>query len=465
MRVATARQKYGRSDSHEAANGNARAARLHELQRFMTRVLLFLLFFVMLAADTLGLNLSLAPGLSVKNLFLYMIFAGIAVETALKRNRQMELQSVIIPYSLCFLYAAFSIVVIVLLIDYSGYRPLKSIINLKGGMADNLLILLVFFYGILSLKDAVWLIKAMVWIVIVANLVTVIDAFNLPDLGLIDERLDGRVGGPIGESNQYAAFLALFLPASIALVLIERGALRVFAALGVAVSLLALLMTASRGGFVGIIGGSAIAAVLLRQYISARVVLTAVGAIGVMAVLAVGVVSLAGYGDLLYDRFIGESVGGTKFTVSSGRTHIWATALNKMMEQPVSLITGYGWDTYFQFRSFRFAPHNSYLKIFFELGLIGLLLMLFALVNILRIARSGLQRAEAESTVLLFGFIFGLSGILVAIFFVDITTPWLFIWAFVGTTMRLAVLQFDPREFVVREGSRSTIPDRDMRLV
>ena len=52
----------------------------------MTRILLFLLFFVLLAADTLDLNLSLAPGLSVKKAFLYLILVGIAVDAALKRN-------------------------------------------------------------------------------------------------------------------------------------------------------------------------------------------------------------------------------------------------------------------------------------------------------------------------------------------------------------------------------------------
>ena len=407
----------------------------------MTRFLLFLLFFVMLAADTLGLNLSLAPGLSIKNAFLYLILVGIAIETALKRNRRIELLPVIVPYTLYFFYAVFTVIVIVLLVDYPGYRLLKSVISLKAGVADNLLVLLVFFYGVLTTKDALSLIKMMVWTVIVANLVTVVDGFNLPDLGLIDERLDGRIGGPIGESNQYAAFLALFLPASIALVLIERGLLRMLAMLGVAASLLALLMTASRGGFVGVVGGAVIGAFFLRQFVSGKNVVLAVVATTAIAFVAVGIMYIAGFGDLLHDRIIGDSTGGSSSRISSGRTYIWMTALSKMFDQPTSLITGYGWNTYSQFRVFRYAPHNSYLKIYFELGVFGITMVLLAFANILRVAREGLRNAESDVAIMLFAFITGLIGILVAIFFVDIASPWLFIWAYVGVAMRLSVLR------------------------
>jgi O-antigen ligase len=404
----------------------------------MTRVLLFLLFFVLLAADALELNLSLAPGLSVKNAFLYLIVAGIAVDTALKRNRRLEFASVIVPYSLYVFYAIFTIVIIVLFLQYPNYKILYSIISLKGGVVDNLLVFLVFFYGVLTAKEATWLIKAMIWTVIFANSITVVDGFNIPDLGLVNERLDGRIGGPIGESNQYAAFLAIFLPAAVALVAIERGSLRALAVFGVLITLVAFLMAASRGGFLGVVGGSLIAAVFLRKFVSLKVTLVTTGAIAVLGVLTLGVVYLGGYGDLLYDRFIGDSTGGNATQISSGRTYIWATALNKMFEHPISLITGFGWDTYLQFRIFRYAPHNSYLKILFELGAIGLVLVLVALFNVLRLARREIRSLDSADEILLLAFVFGMFSLLVAIFFVDIASPWIFFWAYVGTTLRLA---------------------------
>lgn len=429
----------------------------------MTRILLFLLFFIMLAADTLGWNLSLAPGLSVKNAFLYLILVGIAFDAALRQNRHIELLPVIVPYALCFFYAAFTIVIIVLFLDYPRYEVITSLISLKSRLAENLLILLVFFFGVLTAKDALWLIKMMIWTVVIANLITVVDAVNLPDLGLIHQREDGRVSGPIGEANQYAAFLALFLPASIALVMLEQGTRRALAVLGAVASSLALLMTVSRGGFLGVLIGAAIGAVFLRQFISRKAAVSAIGAIAVLACAGVATLYFAGYGDLLYERTVGLTTQGTSSHITSGRTYIWGTTINKMFEQPVSLITGYGWDAYRQFRDFRYAPHNTYLNLYFELGVVGLVLVLLSFVNVLRTARVGFRKADSDAAAMLFAFIFGLLGILVAIFFVDIYSPWLFVWAYVGTAMRLAVMQKESTASRATENVRFATPVRAIK--
>lgn len=422
----------------------------------MTKYLLFLLFVVTLVADWLGLNLSLAPGLSIKNAFLYLIFVGIAIETALKRNRRFELLPVIIPYSLCFFYAVFTLVVILLLINYPGYRPLQSAISLKAEFADNILIFLVVFFGVLVAKDALWLAKAMIWTVFFSSVITVIEASNLFELGLLQVSHDGRVTGPIGEPNQYAAFLALFLPPSLGLVMIERGGKRALALLGFAATVLAFLMTVSRGGIVGVALGAAMGTVFMRRFVSGKSV--AIGAVAsvVGGLAALSTLYFAGFGDLLVERFVDLSGAGNSWELSSGRTEIWSGALAKMFEQPLSIITGYGWDTYRQAFYFRYAPHNSYLKIFFELGSIGLFLIVFALVSILIIARRGLREAEGDNRIMLMSSIFGFLGLLVAIFFVDLTTPWIFIWAFLGTVMRISVNSGDAMAFGQNE---RRIPD------
>ena len=406
----------------------------------MTRVLLSLLFFVMLGAILLSLDLSLAPGLSVKNAFLYLILLGIIVDTALRHNRDIELLSVSVPLALCIIYAIFTWVMILVLIDYPRYDLVRSFVNLKSNLGDHLVVFLVFFYGVLHAQDARSLMKTMLWIVMLANLISVMDALNMPDLALISEREDGRVSGPMGESNQYAAYLALFMPPALGLALIETGFRRFLAYTGFVVSVLAFLMTVSRGGMVGIAGGCVIAAIYLRKYISARTYMIAgAGLLGLLVVSIAGLY-LAGFGDLFYDRFIGLTQTGA-YDVSSGRTFIWQTALRKMMENPVTLILGYGWDTYVYFPEFNLAPHNSYLKIFFELGFIGLSLVLLALVSIVRTARQGVRYASSEDATMLMTFTIGFLCLMVAVFFVDLTVPWLFVWAFAGASMRLAVSQ------------------------
>ena len=178
----------------------------------MTRVLMAMLFIVMLGAVLFDLDLSLAPGLSVKNAFLYLILVGIIVETALRRNRDFELLSISVPYILAVCYAIFTWVMILVLIDYPRYDAFRSLVSLKSALADHVVVFLVFFYGVLNVRDAQSLMRIMLWVVMFTNLLSVMDGLNMPDLQLIGEREDGRVSGPMGESNQYAAYLALFMP-------------------------------------------------------------------------------------------------------------------------------------------------------------------------------------------------------------------------------------------------------------
>lgn len=429
----------------------------------MIRFLLFLLFSVLLLADTLGLNLSLAPGLSVKNAFLYMLLLGIAINTALARNRRLELLSVVIPYGVVILFAIFSWLVMILLVQHPEYNALGTLINLKGGLADHLLVFLVFFYGVLNSRDTLSLIKWVLWIVIAVNIISVIDYLNLPNLDIVTELEDGRLRGPIDEPNQYASYLSLFIPAIAGLCIIERGVSRLLAVLGFAFSMLALLMTASRGGMVGLIGGSLAGTFWLRRYISGRHIMIGIVGVCFLGVVATMILHFAGVAEMTYGRLIGQTTSGNAFDISSGRTLLWAEALGEMLDHPYSLITGFGWDAYRQIGAFRMAPHNSFLKIFFELGIIGLILVVVAFWNVLSIARASLASAEGEARVVLFAFTFGLLGFLAAIFFVDIYSPWIFSWAFVGLAMRLAVLQQEvPARSPERVTSFTPLRSRDV---
>ena len=57
---------------------------------------------------------------------------------------------------------------------------------------------------------------------IFANVATILDTAGIVNLGF-QERVDGRTQGAMGESNQYAAFIILFLPGMIAAAVASRG--------------------------------------------------------------------------------------------------------------------------------------------------------------------------------------------------------------------------------------------------
>ena len=67
--------------------------------------------------------------------------------------------------------------------------------------------------------------KVIKWILlgaIFANLATILDAAGIVNLGF-KERVDGRTQGAMGESNQYAAYIILFMPGMIAAAVGSRG--------------------------------------------------------------------------------------------------------------------------------------------------------------------------------------------------------------------------------------------------
>ncbi len=91
----------------------------------MNRHILTLLLCVLLVDATLGLNLSLAPGLSVQNALLSMIMAGYLIDTAVRRNRRFELLSVLVPFCLFIAYCILSWFVASFVVQPEYYEPPK----------------------------------------------------------------------------------------------------------------------------------------------------------------------------------------------------------------------------------------------------------------------------------------------------------------------------------------------------
>ncbi len=418
--------------------------------------LLILLFFVLFASRTLGFDLSLAPGMSVKNLFLYLVFAVIAIETALTRNRKLELMSVLVPFFIFALYAIFSWLVLILLVQYPNYSIRLSLISLKSGPIETLMVLILFFYGARDTTQALSVLRSMVWLIIAGNVVTVIDGANIVNLGLISLREDGRVGGTIGNSNEFAYFVALFLPTIIAFYWHDKGARKVLAGIGVIFSGLAFLMAVSRGAIVGLVVGALLGAWYLRAIIPTQVLVrSGLSALGLCVVAVIGAFAI-GYGELLAERF--GQFGEGRQVASSGRTVIWGKALGSMLENPLTFIVGYGWHAYESAVEFNFATHNYYLNILYNLGMVGVGLFLLVAVNVLRAARSAVNVADDEVRPFLIAFLFGFLSLLVAIFFGGLYTSAIYIWAFVGISLRLAVLQSEVAASPERDESVSYKP-------
>ena len=90
-------------------------------------------------------------------------------------------------------------------------------------------------------------------------------------------------------------------------------------------------------------------------------------------------------------------------------------------------------------RGFLYNTHNTYLKILFNLGAIGVSLYLVVLINILVSCRRMIPTAPPTVRSHLIAFFFGFVAMNISVFFVDLYKPWLYIWAYIGLVMRLGV--------------------------
>ena len=407
----------------------------------------------LLATDALNINLSLLPGVSAKNLIIYLIAIVLALRMVIGRRPVSDMGQMQGAFIALIGYSFVTWLIASLVIDYQHYNFTASGIRLKSELIDFYIFFLVFLFGVQTPEDAMKVIKGLVLGAVFANVITVLDAFGVVSLGF-RIREDGRTAGAIGESNQYAAFIVLFLPATVAAAVSSRGFQRLFWLGSAMVAAMTLVMTASRGGFVGLAMCCAVGAFLYRHLISySRIA----GWLFAALILLVLVVTFSSYGNLLAERMLGAGSADVG-TVSSGRSDIWATALAAMVAHPITFITGFGWDVYSSM-PFEFATHNHYLHLWFNLGLVGLACGSYLLFSgIGRARRASLQAAPPYRGQLI-AFVLGGVGIATAVFFVDLHQPWYYFWMYAGVVMRLVLLvQRQPAKVPVT--SASDVPRR-----
>ena len=403
----------------------------------MRQFLLVSLFSILLADIMLDLGLSLAPGLSLKNAMLYVIFAALVLEFILgDRDPLRETWPLHGAWGLLVLYATFTWLVIVLLGFHRGYHAVSSFIALKSQLADLFLFLLVYLYGP---RDALKSIKVLQWLVgllVIINVISLIDFLNIPDLGIMNERRDGRITGPVQEVNQYGAILIFLIPVTAGLAMGSIGVRRLLFAFGAALAVILLGLTVSRGSWVGLLLSGSYTLYLARDHVRKKSIIK-----GTIIVLVLTVVAAVTVAIVNPDGFLGKfDLGGTSLNnMSSGRIDVWRRLLTKMSYWPPSFVVGYGWNAYRVLIGIFGDPHNTYLLYWFNLGLIGLSIYSFIVVWIIRYTVKSLRYISTELKPLVIGFTTGFMAVHIAIFFVAIYTPWLFIWALTGTILRVVV--------------------------
>jgi O-antigen ligase len=403
----------------------------------MRQFLLITLFAILLSDIMLDLGLTLGPGLSLKNAMLYLVFLALILEFTLGASDPLrETWALNATWLLLVSYAVFTWLVIILLGVHRGYSAFAGFIALKAQLIDLFLFLLVYMY---APKDAVKSINLLRWLIsilVVVNVVTLVDVFNLPDLGIITDREDGRLTGPVNEVNQYGAILIFIIPITAGLALSSTGWLKRLFVIGALMAFVLLGLTVSRGSYLGLAVGGLLALYLVRHHVRREAIVNGSLTIAItLIVVAAAIAYQNPEGFLAKFDFVGTSLD----RASSGRIDFWRQALTMMSYWPYSFVVGYGWDAYATLFLGYGDPHNTYLLYWFNLGIVGLGLYVFIVVWIVRFCVTSLDALSESLRPVIIGFIMGFLALHVALFFVGLYASWLFIWAITGAALRLVV--------------------------
>lgn len=424
------------------------------------RWMFVMLVTLLIASDFLGHNPGLGPGLSVKNAFLYIIAMAILFRMALTGEFKLRLPGLHMAWAMWVGYAILTFFAAWLVIHYRSYDALQSAIALKSDLIDSCIYCFVAFYGIQQEKDYRIVLYAIMAAIGISSVLTLTDLVGITGLGtkLGESGAEAdRVFGAFGHANETGALLALMLPGTIAMTMITRGFWRLFW-LGCSVATAAVfVLTVSRGAFVGVAIGYPIAVLMFRNLIPpgriaawcfAGIILAVIGAVVMAIADPRAAASIA-------DRVFGIGSMGLS-EASSGRTDIWAQALNEMMESPVTLITGFGWNVYSTMPTV-FAMHNTYLDQWFNLGLLGVATYIYIYYIAIRTAKEAAQSAQPPLRTELMAFVFGMLGLAVSVFFGNLYTSKPYIWLYVGVTMRGALFVLD-KVTAAQEAARAPTP-------
>lgn len=166
--------------------------------------------------------------------------------------------------------------------------------------------------------------------------------------------------------------------------------------------LFGVIFAQSRGAWIALVICFPIYFLIGKQKISKKIFLIVLVLLLIISILIMIVIIFPEYSMKLYDRLM--TIRNPR-EAASIRPYIWSVALEEWKKNP---IWGIG---LFNFSSvYIIDPHNIYVAILCELGLIGLIIWIFLLFSLYKIAKSNKYRSLTIS-ILLFLIIVGFKGI------------------------------------------------------
>jgi O-antigen ligase len=414
---------------------------------------------------TLGAGLSETRGLSFMNVALGCSLVYLAIRNLRLDKKLLQPSPLNIPLLLLALYSFFSMILTYVqgryaLREFPGislsesYLPGTTLRELLSSFKNELnffFIYLIAFNLPRSKKEIRAILCLLVGFFIVTNLVNILGFYGVVNFISYEQMVRGhdlkfagayepgfRLRGTLREPNIFASFLVLYLPLLISAVLNQKKALLRSALLGsLFLSLFVLLLTGSRGGYVGLLVAFSVFLLLLRKIrmLPARRLIVF---IAVTAIL-VGLIVLL-YPDIVSTNVIKRFTPKEELDInvmSHQRLTYWRVAVGEFFDQP---LFGRGWKN-------SFPSHNNFLYYLMTLGVVGFGIYAVIFLKMARLPLKKLSPGQLDFNNLTnISFLAGLSGFLSAMFFVEVGRVIGLLFLLAGIVLRSAALRDEDGE-------------------
>jgi putative inorganic carbon (HCO3(-)) transporter len=223
---------------------------------------------------------------------------------------------------------------------------------------------------------------------------------------IVGELNDYRIGGPVGDPNFYGQLLLYVVPLAVERVQHERSIFwRMFAACALALSLLSIAFTFSRGTFLG--AGIVLLAMMIRNPPRPAVIVTIFGA-GIATLMFLMPQYLERmYTMVLTALHIGNDIRAVQDTAIEGRLGEMRVALAVFLDHPLFGVGVGNYEHYFQQYSLALAlpqrgldraAHSLYMELAAERGVVGLTAYFVLIWYIVRTIMSSVRELRAAAS-------------------------------------------------------------------
>ena len=402
---------------------------------------IYLLLFVLWLEPTFGKAVSTGiKGVSLANMAIALIILGWLLSNAFKRQN-FQWNS-LYKYIIGLVWiVAMSIPYKILNGEFSHVNILHEIVAFKGWVEPFILFVLVF-----NLARSKLIIKRITFglmtVVMLSALVTLLVVTKVALIGALQIE-HGGYWPVFAEPNQYAAYLVLMFPLFMSYTLLgSRLSGRIVAALCCVTIICALVTSGSRGGLLSFCVSIFTLFWLLKSSKGkAKKGIMAAGGI-LIVLVSIAFFSLPSRLEQRTSARVAVEEGADLNKYSSGRLDIWKSSFNFFLKKPLFGLGQNGYrDKVIAKTGSSSNSHNSYLHYLTNHGVIGYSVFVFLILGLLRNSFKGFRETNDDFGIILFsGFIVGMVGFSIAIFFVVVLDLWSLVMIYCAVTLRYAQL-------------------------